>query len=313
MAVYNGEKYLSEQINSILGQSYKEWQLLIRDDGSRDTSPDIIKDYARRYPDNIRLITDQDGNIGVSQNFLRLLDHADTDYVMFCDQDDIWLPDKIEAAFAKIEDMESQFGKETPVLVHSDLKVCDKNMNIIMDSLWKYQYLDPTKGVTLNRLLVQNVVTGLSVMINKSLKQLIHSIPKDAISYDWWISLAAAAFGKIGYIKFPTALYRQHENNAIGAKKWQVWFAAKTFLFGKDKMLGKSAAALANTILLKTQWQAKAFLDVFKNELTEKYIDLLNVYLTLDRQSFFVKRRNLIKYRFFKIGFLRNIGLFLTV
>jgi glycosyltransferase involved in cell wall biosynthesis len=304
MTVYNGERYLREQIRSILGQSYKEWQLLIRDDGSGDTSLDVTKEYAQRYPEKIRLITDRDSNIGVSQNFLRLLSYADTDYIMFCDQDDVWLPDKIEITFNKMREIKEEFGADIPVLIHTDLKVVSKNLNIISDSFWKFQHLAPQKGKSLNRLLVQNVITGCTVMINKTLKDKIKLLPEQTLMYDWWISLIAAAFGKIGYVPTATILYRQHDNNDVSAKEWCLRHIINIARLGKGHF---------KTVLQKTHLQAGAFLDVFRNELTENNIDLLNVYSTLEQQSFFVKRLNLIKYRFFKIGFMRNIGLFLTI
>ena len=267
MATYNGEQYLSKQIKSILGQSYKEWQLIIRDDGSCDNTLDVIKEYAQKHPDIIKFITDKDGNVGASRNFLRLLSHAETDYVMFCDQDDIWLPDKIKITFDKIKEVEKKYGLNTPVLIHTDLKVVDKDLNVIANSFWKYQHLNPEKGKTLNRLLVQNVITGCTAMINKALKGKIKLLPEQTIMYDRWISLAAAAFGKIDYVPTATILYRQHDNNIIGVKAWNVRYVMKML----------SGMSSIKTTLQKTQMQAGAFLDVFRDELTEKYIDLLNV------------------------------------
>ncbi|MGB8225666.1 MAG: glycosyltransferase family 2 protein [Sedimentisphaerales bacterium] len=303
MATYNGEQYLSEQIKSILEQSNKEWQLIIRDDNSEDNTNEVIKKYTQKYPENIKLASDRDSHIGTSQNFLHLLNHADIDYVMFCDQDDVWLPDKIEITFNKMRVIEEKFGAAMPALIHTDLKVVDKNLNIVSDSFWKFQHLFPQRGKTLNRLLVQNVITGGTVMINKALKNKIKLLPEQIIMYDWWISLVTAAFGKIDYVPKATVLYRQHDSNNIGAKKWSL-----SYIMNKARLNGSNFKSI-----LQTQLQAKAFLDVFRDELTEKDIDLLNAYSTLSQQSFFIKRLNLIKYSFFKMGFLRNIGLFLFV
>jgi glycosyltransferase involved in cell wall biosynthesis len=304
MATYNGEKYLSKQIKSILKQSHKEWQLIIRDDSSGDTSLGIIKDYVQHYPEKIRLITDEDGNIGVSQSFLRLLGHVDTDYVMFCDQDDVWLPDKIKITLEKMKECEEECGKNTPVLTHTNLKVVDENLNVISDSFWKFQRLDPQKGKRLNRLLVQNTVTGCTVMINNALKDKIKLLPEQTLMYDWWISLIAAAFGKISYVPTATILYRQHDNNDVGAKEWNLSYIMDMARSGRSNL---------KAFLQKTQLQAKAFLDIFKDELTEKHTDILNAYSILGQQNFLIKRLTLIKYRFFKIGLLRNIGLFFAV
>jgi glycosyltransferase involved in cell wall biosynthesis len=220
IATYNGGRYLAEQIKSIVEQSYKDWHLLIRDDGSSDNTLSVINEYTRQYPDKIKLLTDNDGNIGASQNFLRLLSYADTEYVMFCDQDDKWLPDKIKITLDKIKVTEEKHGISNPLLIHTDLKVADENLNVISDSFWKYQQLNPEKGKTLNRLLMQNVITGCTVMINRALREKIKSFPQQTLMYDWWIALVASAFGNIDYISQATMLYRQHRENIVGAKAW---------------------------------------------------------------------------------------------
>jgi len=303
MSSYNGAEHLPRQISSILNQSYKDWQLFIRDDNSSDNTLDIIEDYARRYPDKVNLIRGEKRNIGISESFLSLLNYVESDYVMFCDQDDVWLSDKIKVTFDKMRETEEKFGFGTPVLIHTDLKVVDEGLNIVSDSLWRYQHLNPEKGKTLNRLLVQNVVTGCTMMINKALKNKIRFFPKQAIMHDWWASLVAAAFGKIDYVPTSTILYKQHDNSSIGAKEWDMGYMMKMAGLGK----GMKAT------LQKTRVQAGAFLDTFRDELSSEYSNLLDAYSNMDNQDFFNKRFNLIKYRFFKIGFLRNIGLFLTV
>lgn len=304
MAAYNGGQYLSEQINSILGQSYTEWRLIIRDDGSSDNSLNMIKEYIRRYPENIRLITDKDGRIGTSQNFLRLLSYADTDYIMFCDQDDVWLPEKISITMDKMRTCQETWGETTPLLIHTDLKVVDASLGPVSKSLWKYQHLDPRQGLSLNRLIVQNVITGCTIMINKALKDKIKLLPEQTLMYDWWISLAAAALGKIDYVPTATLLYRQHDNNDVGAKEWGLHYIMKMAKLGRTHL---------KTVLQNTQSQAQAFLDLFRDELTNKHIDSLNTYSTLGQQSFFLKRLCLIKYGFLKTGLLRNIGLFWAI
>jgi len=304
VTAYNGEHYLSEQIDSILKQNYQEWQLIIRDDGSSDTTSELIREYAHRYPDKIRILSDQLGHIGVSESFLQLLNASDTDYVMFCDQDDLWQADKIKAVFNKMKELEARYGVSTPGLVHTDLQVVDEKLNNIAPSFWRYQHLNPRNCNKLNKLLVQNVVTGCTVMINRALKDKIKFLPDKAIVYDWWISLAGAAFGKIVYVSKPTLLYRQHGDNSIGAKEWNLKYIKNMALSGRRSL---------SEILLKTQLQAAAFLEVYKNELSANDVNLLTVYSTLSHQGWFARRVNLIKYGFFKTGFLRNIGLFLAI
>lgn len=304
MSTHNGAHYLHEQIESVLRQNYKEWRLIIRDDGSVDATREVIKEYTRKYSGKISLFSDAEGNIGVTQSMLRLLECCDAGYIMFCDQDDVWLPDKIKITLDRMKDIESTYGVDAPGLVHTNLKVSDKDLNIVSESFWKYQRLDPGKGTTLNRLLVQNTVTGCTVMINKALKDKIKFFPEGVIIYDWWLSLIAAALGRIAYVSGPTLLYRQHNGNTIGAKEWNPAYVNKMVKSGRKNL---------RAILLKTQLQAKTFLEVYKDELSAEDKNLAFVYSTLNRQGPLGKRLNLLKYGFFKIGFRRNVGLFLAI
>jgi glycosyltransferase involved in cell wall biosynthesis len=218
MATYNGEPFLKQQLDSILAQSNQDWQLLVRDDGSDDDTVPIVEDYASRLPDKIRLIKDNGVRLGASLNFGKLLEYADTEYVMFSDQDDVWLPNKIELTLNAMKAAE-QIYPDKPVLIHTDLKVVDSDLNIIADSMWSYQKLFPEAGDDLSRIMAQNVVTGCTVMINKKAGAVSLPIPAEAIMYDWWLALNVCRHGKIIYVSIPSVLYRQHSRNQLGAQK----------------------------------------------------------------------------------------------
>ncbi|MCK4792683.1 MAG: hypothetical protein KAV87_53630, partial [Desulfobacteraceae bacterium] len=175
---------------------------------------------AAEYPDKIKLITDSDGNLRASLNFGRLLEQADAEYTMFSDQDDIWLPNKIELTLNVMKATERIYpGK--PVLIHTDLKVVDSDLNTIADSMWSYQKLFPEIGNDLNRIMAQNVVTGCTMMINRKAKTVSMPIPSEAMMYDWWIAINVCKHGKIVYVSTPSILYRQHSKNWIGARRAQ--------------------------------------------------------------------------------------------
>jgi glycosyltransferase involved in cell wall biosynthesis len=220
LATYNGQNYLTAQIDSILAQSYHDWQLLIRDDGSSDDTVSIIKDYIAEFPDKIRLITDEDCHLGASLNFGRLLEYADTEYIMFSDQDDVWLPDKIKITLKVMKATERRWP-DKPVLVHTDLKIIDADSNIIADSMWSYQKLFPEIGDKLNKIMAHNVVTGCAMMINRKARMVSLPVPKEAVMHDWWIAIKVAKHGKIAYVPITSVLYRQHLENKIGAKRAQ--------------------------------------------------------------------------------------------
>jgi len=218
LATYNGWKYLREQIDSILAQSCQDWQLLIRDDGSDDDTLSIIKDYVGRYPDRIKLVEDNNGHLGTSLNFQRLLENSVSEYIMFSDQDDVWLPQKIEATLNLMEATEEEYPNK-PILVHTDLRVVDSQLKTIAKSMWQYQGTSPETGNDLNKVVLQNVVTGCTIMINRKAKAVSLPIPKEAVMHDWWIAISVAKHGKIVYVSDQLVLHRQHPNNTVGAKK----------------------------------------------------------------------------------------------
>lgn len=218
LATYNGQEYLSEQIDSILAQSNQDWQLLIRDDGSVDNTRSIIKDYVARYPDKIGFIEDEGSHLGASLNFQRLLEHSAAEYTMFCDQDDVWLPRKIERTLTLLKATEKEYPNK-PVLVHTDLRVVDSRLKTIARSTWRYQGTSPETGNDPDKVVLQNVATGCTIMINQKAKDVSMPIPKEAVMHDWWIVINVAKHGRIAYIPDPLVLYRQHSNNAVGAKK----------------------------------------------------------------------------------------------
>ena len=131
LATYNGESYLSSQLDSIINQSCDNWKILIRDDGSKDRTLEIIEWYTKKYNNQIFLIEDEKKNLGVCGNFSELLNHSHADYAMFCDQDDIWFKNKIKITFQKMKEMENTYGSDCPILVHTDLMVVDKNLEKI--------------------------------------------------------------------------------------------------------------------------------------------------------------------------------------
>lgn len=247
LATYNGEKYLNQQIDSIITQTYKDWQLLIRDDLSTDNTVNIIKNYICKYPDKIRLIEDNKGHLGLAQNFGALLELALSEYIMFCDQDDIWLPNKIELTLNTMK-AAGQTWPNTPLLVHTDLKVVDETLIPIAESFWKLHRISPESDCQLKKIIYRNIVTGCTVMINKKAKEISMPFPPEAWIHDWWIALNVVKYGKIIHIATPTVLYRQHIANLIGVKKPlkedilllpQKFIRAKRFLLSDYRMAKK--------------------------------------------------------------------------
>jgi len=212
LASYNGEKFISDQLDSLLAQTYTNWKLFIRDDGSTDKTVSIINKYIAK-DNRISLVNDDKKNLGSCQNFATLLNIvcSQFQYIMFCDQDDFWLPFKIETTLAEMKQVEKQQQKKIPVLVYTNFKYVYNDLNTIPSR----KNFETTKVSKLRfaHLLAQNPAYGCTMMLNKQLADIVNPIPVQAENHDYWVALVASALGKIHYINKPTILYRQHNNN----------------------------------------------------------------------------------------------------
>lgn len=215
MSTYNGSSFLRQQMDSIINQTYTNWRLIIRDDGSSDTTLDIIEDYVLLYPDKIKIVDKETSNLGSAKSFERLLDFVEGDYFMFSDQDDIWCNNKIERNILEIQHMESLYGNDIPLMVCSDAKCIDTNGNEICPSFFLSQkFVDTTKNDI--KLLALNVVQGSTTLMNKKVLKYIRPFPKYVL-HDQWIAVIIAHYGYVSYIHEQLLLYRQHGNNVLGA------------------------------------------------------------------------------------------------
>lgn len=217
LATFNGARFIEEQIESLFRQTYRSWRVLARDDESVDGTIEILRRYAERHPDRFVLITDHDGNLGYIGNFARLMEQSTATHVALCDQDDIWLPHKLAKTMEKMESLERAHGPRTPLLVFTDLQVVDDALGPIDKSLWGFANLDPAICHHFKMMLLQNVVTGCTALINRPLVGLCLPMPGAVLAHDWWIALVASAFGQSCYLSDQTVLYRQHGDNQIGA------------------------------------------------------------------------------------------------
>ncbi len=301
LATYNGEYFLEEQLKSLVNQSV-QIDILIRDDGSKDDTLKIIKEYEKGN-ENIKLIKDIQSSSSAKENFSILLEYALSlekyEYFMFCDQDDIWKRNKVLKSFAKLKDQEKD-GKNIPILVHTNLEVVDENLNLLSRSYWDYQQIDPNRD-NLNTLLVQNIITGNTIMINKKCAELSSEIPQDVIMHDWWIAMVASAFGKIVYLREPTVLYRQHLANDTGASKFN-------FMAILQKLL-----KFTNININKYLIQAKLFLEIYKEQLNDEKKEILEEFINIQTYPFYKRWYILSKYKILKNKITRNIGLFIKI
>lgn len=215
LSTYNGEKYISELLDSVLSQTHQTFHIYISDDGSTDHTMEIINSYALRT-NKISIVNDTAKRQGACMSFMRLLSLIDADYYFFCDQDDIWLPTKIEKCLKRAE----LFPKNAPVLIHTDLVVVDESLNTIHSSFWNFNKTCKEDFNSFNFHCAYNNIPGCSMMINKFARDLSFPAPSSIKMHDAWITLVISFHnGVMEKIDEPLILYRQHVNNTIGAKK----------------------------------------------------------------------------------------------
>ncbi|EKT4181911.1 TPA: glycosyltransferase family 2 protein [Campylobacter jejuni] len=215
LATYNGEKYLKEQIDSILNQTYKDIKIYIGDDCSKDSTIDIIKTYKDLYPDKI-IYYQNNTNMGFIKNFEKLLQCCSENYMAFSDQDDIWLPNKLEEQMKEIAKMEKKCN--LPIMCHSDLIMIDEDKKILYKSFFKFKKYKINLKKDLGHILGPCGVMGNTMMINKVLKEKILPFPKNINFHDYYIAIMCELFGKRITLSESFVLYRIHQNNTSNSK-----------------------------------------------------------------------------------------------
>lgn len=217
LATYNGARYLPVQLDSLLAQTHQDWRVIARDDGSTDTSLEVLENYAAAHPGKFILVKDG-RKLGAKHSFSALMQYAHSPYVAFCDQDDYWQPRKLEILLSMVLLAEGEVGGATPVLAHSDLEVVNQQLESMAPSFWNYQGIDPARN-RLGHLLVENTVTGCAMLMNKALLEKAVPIPDAAYMHDYWLALVASMTGRIVFTREALVRYRQHSSNTLGAVK----------------------------------------------------------------------------------------------
>ncbi|HGA4157883.1 TPA: glycosyltransferase family 2 protein [Streptococcus agalactiae] len=293
MATYNGEKFLAQQIESIQKQTFKEWNLLIRDDGSSDKTCDIIRNFTAK-DSRIRFINENEHhNLGVIKSFFTLVNYEVADFYFFSDQDDVWLPEKLSVSLEAAKHKAS----DVPLLVYTDLKVVNQELNILQDSMIRAQ--SHHANTTILPELTENTVTGGTMMINHALAEKWFT-PNDILMHDWFLALLAASLGEIIYLDLPTQLYRQHDNNVLGARTMDKRF----------KILREGPKSIFTRywkLIHDSQKQASLIVDKYGDIMTANDLELIKCFIKIDKQPFMTRLRWLWKYGYSKNQFKHQV------
>lgn len=292
MATYNGEKYISEQLDSIIAQTSSDWTLYIHDDGSSDGTVSIIKNYMRQYPDRIISI-DGEPTGGACNNFMYLFEQIEAKIYMCSDQDDVWLPKKIEKT---LESLLTIYSDDIPCLAFTEMTGVDEKLNVLTEKVTEYQRLN-CRDTALNHIITQNVATGCTMMMNKGLRDMMIKCgnTNNLIMHDYWAALIASYCGKLVFLPEPTILYRQHSDNCIGMKTVRV----------SDAIAGSGGSKIKKK-LIATRIQAGELADMVGADKDS----LPRIYSELGGKSKPARIMTYLKYRLRNSTFTRTVGLY---
>lgn len=218
---YNGSKYIKEQLESIDRNDTEgiNLRLIIINDAS---NPDETEYLKKILPANC-LYIENEKNLGVIKTVEKGLEISTAPYIMLCDQDDVWLPNKIKHSLNKLKEIEGQ----EPALVYTDLVIVDKDLKTIHPSMHTYYKHD--HGAVYPSILFHNIVTGCTVIFNRKLLEIALPFPERVTMHDHWIAICGVFAGKIALLDEATILYRQHGNNQIGAPSSNIFSKIKYF------------------------------------------------------------------------------------
>lgn len=308
MSVLDRERFLAATLEAFAAQTHEDWRLWVRDDGSRDGSVEIVRDWARR-DERVRLIHVGGPRLGAAGAYGWLLERvpADARYVFTADADDVWLPQKIERSLDAMLSAERSNGASTPILVHTDLVVVDETLQVIHQSFWELMAFDP-EPAALRRQMVRNLVSGPTLLMNRALVDVIGPAPSAARFQDPWYGLVATALGRVVAVREATVLYRQHGSNAMGARDRRSSIRRLPEAIADGLQGGRRFRAdLAHSAAM-----ARAMLDRYGPILCEPDRALLSGLAELPGKPFLTRKRDLLRYRVQpEEGVLHTLGVLL--
>lgn len=297
MATWNGSRFLEQQLRSLFGQTFQDFRLIVRDDDSTDSTPQILEQFRSRYSDRV-IVRKNSTRHGPCQTFSLLAEEAEAPYFAFCDQDDVWRADKLQLEVGTTKSIEAEHGAQTPVLVFSDTELIDQDNRLLAPSVWKMKHINPQRA-SLGAMLVQNLVSGCTILGNRRL--LLHAvpIPEEAFMHDFWFGLVAAAFGVLRALDEPTVGYRQHDSNTIGVGSGIQIANAFKRLFG-DPAFAQGIA--------KSRQQATKFAERYASQLSRQQKQVLQAWSTSKHLPMGVRQWTLYRNGLRRTRFLNNVG-----
>ncbi|NLC93694.1 MAG: glycosyltransferase family 2 protein [Treponema sp.] len=229
LASYNGEKYIAQQLLSLVAQTFKDWKCIIHDDGSTDRTVEIIKKFCS-VDSRFVFVEDSVQLKNPGKNFLQALEYSTSDFICFCDQDDIWLEAKLEKLYSAILSKDNSI----PQAVFCNAYLWNSQTN----KIWGNATLAFPSNVE-SLLFLNCGIQGASAIFNKKMRNYLLVKTGNLVMHDWYLTILACTVGKIGYLHENLMLYRQHENNVTGNASGSISEKFKNFFKNKNPLVDK--------------------------------------------------------------------------
>jgi len=303
-STWGGERFIRDFVLSLGDQTCRAFRFLVRDDGSPDGTVAALRAAAETCGLVPEFLASSGRHLGVVKSFGELLAASSAPYVLFADQDDIWHRDKVETMLRLMRLAEARFGKETPLLLHSDLRVIDAEGAPKDRSFVRRMHLSPGRCAFAD-LLVQNCVTGCAMMVNGALRARVRQpLPDEAVCHDWYLALLASAAGKILFTRRILTDYRDHGGNVFGARRKNIFHAL---------LPSRGGRGFLSERLQLTRRQAGAFLRQYGDVLNPADRAAAGAWADLGELSKIRRLTVCRKFGFRKNTLLRNVGMWWAI
>ena len=299
MAAYNGQKYGPELLDSLLAQTYQDYRLLVRDDGSSDRTMEMLRAYEPKFGGRMQFLETTAPTGSALGNFSILMAASDADYVICADIDDVWFPEKVADTVASLRQAEAERSADTPVYVFSDVVPVDADLKQVAKSYWAFKQIDPAVGSRLSQSLVCAVMLGCASGMNRALVRRCLPIPNNVTGHDWWALLVAIVFGEVRYIPKTTMLYRLHGNNQSAPKK--VGFL--------NYLQSKHGVGFVRHGMERRREQARALMERFGDSLDPQSRAVIAGFVATGGQGFIQRRVSLLRGNYLYSDLPRNLAL----
>lgn len=303
---FNCGPFLDGLMASVVAQDFHDWRVVARDDGSRDDTSRRLASWQELLGDRMTILPGSGSrNLGLIASYSAVLEATSAPWVMSADPDDLWLPGKISRSIQAIRQAEAALGSGAPVAICTDAAVVDTDRQPIAPSFWRWSRMNPQLSRDVNRVAMESVALGSTMMMNRPLLDEALPIASGAAYQDWWLALVAVALGRLVPLPEPTVLYRRHAVNATADPYGSSLLGAVRRTLHTPGAPRRRLEAL----LAQAARQAGSFVARYRERLRRPDVAALEALSALPSLGSLARRRAVMRHRLWFASPVKNAGL----